>query len=79
MSKVFQVHVSWDEEARVWYVSESDVPGLNAEAETLDEMQIELRQLVPELLTLNGVIRPQNHEVPWELVSRHSEKTRAAC
>lgn len=78
MLKVFQVHVSWDEEALVWYVSESDVPGLNAEAATLDEMQVELRQLIPRLLSLNGVIQPQHSEVPWELVSRHSEKIRAA-
>lgn len=79
MSKVFQVHVRWDDEAQVWFVSESDVPGLNAEAGTLDEMQAELQCLVPELLTLNGVIQTQNQEVPWELISRYNEKIRAAC
>ena len=59
----FKVVAMWDSEAEVWYVSETDVPGLNAEGETLDE-----------LLLLNGVITAQDKngiEVPWELVSLH--------
>ena len=78
----FKVVAMWDSEAEVWYVSETDVPGLNAEGETLDELLAELRILVPELLILNGVITAQDKngiEVPWELVSLHQEKIRAAC
>ena len=70
----FKVVAMWDSEAEVWYVSETDVPGLNAEGETLDELLAELRILVPELLLLNGVITAQDKngiEVPWDLVSLH--------
>jgi len=82
MAKVWTVYVCWDVEARVWYVSDSDVPGLNAEAATLDEMQNELAALVPELLVLNGIIKPKGKDrgqVPWNLVSRHNETIRSAC
>ncbi len=78
----FKVVAMWDSDAGVWFVSESDVPGLNAEGETLDDLLRELRTLVPELLTLNGVVPAQNNDdidVPWELVSRHHEKISAAC
>ena len=81
MSKIFQVHVSWDEEAHVWFVQNSDVPGLSAEAATLDEMHAELKYLVPELLTLNGVIQKADgnpDKIPWQLISGYNEKARAA-
>ena len=49
----FDVHAEWDEEARVWYVARSDVPGLSAEAATTEALLDKLRILVPELLELN--------------------------
>ncbi len=79
---VFKVFVEWDKKAKVWFVSNTDVPGLNAEAKNLDEMSNELSRLVPELLVLNGALPdPCNDEseVPWQLVSKHQEKIRAAC
>ena len=79
---LFKVVVEWDEQVKVWFVSETDVPGLNAEAKTLDEMSKELRSLIPELLVLNGVFEDlvdDEYEVPWELISRHQEKIQAFC
>ncbi len=78
----FQVIVMWDQDAGVYYVAETNVPGLNAEAETLDGLVEELRVLIPELIALNGAIEERDDDgidVPWELVSRHQEKIRAAC
>ncbi|MBK6636165.1 MAG: DUF1902 domain-containing protein [Rhodocyclaceae bacterium] len=46
--------VDWDADASVWYVSDSNVPGLVAEAATLDEMGKKLDVLVPEMLEENG-------------------------
>ncbi|GBF31195.1 hypothetical protein MnTg04_01151 [bacterium MnTg04] len=47
------VFLSFDDKAGVWFVSKSDVPGLNAESASQDELIAIVRQLVPELLKLN--------------------------
>ncbi len=50
----YDVHVEWDSEAEVWYVTESNVPGLSTEAPTLDAMLAKLEVMVPEMLEENG-------------------------
>lgn len=74
--KVFTVTCQWDPEAAVWYVSESDVPGLVTEADTLDAMEAKLMCLIPELLELNEGVAP-TRPVPFELIARKREA--AAC
>ncbi|MCJ2095026.1 DUF1902 domain-containing protein [Methylobacterium sp. J-072] len=44
------VRCAWDEEAAVWYVSESDVPGLATEAESLDALRRKLPGMIQDLL-----------------------------
>lgn len=53
MPIVFNIRVAWDDEAKVWFVEDSDVPGLVAEAPTQEAMRVLLQQRVPELLELN--------------------------
>lgn len=53
MQRVFKVSVEWDEEAGVYYVSDSDVPGLATEATTFEEMQQRVLAVIPELVELN--------------------------
>jgi Domain of unknown function (DUF1902) len=50
---VFRIDVSFDEEAGVWYVCDSEVPGLVAEAPTEEELLALLQVRVPELIELN--------------------------
>ena len=66
----YTVTCHWDEEAHVWYVADSDVPGLATEAATLEEMERKLLVMIPEVLELNapGFVAP----VPFELVARKS-------
>ena len=52
--KTYYVRADWDEGAEVWFVSQSDVPGLVAEAETSEKLIALLNELIPELLELNG-------------------------
>ncbi len=52
MEELF-VTVFWDDEAKVWFVSESNIPGLATEAESESEMLEKLKVLVPELCELN--------------------------
>ncbi len=48
-----RIECRWDDEARVWYVEESNVPGLAAEAPTVEALDALLDVRVPELLALN--------------------------
>ena len=52
--QIFEVRATWDREAGVWWARSDDVPGLVAEAETVELLRNELVQLIPELLSANG-------------------------
>lgn len=57
---LYRILAHWDAEADVWWAESDDVKGLVAEADTLDELVADLREVVPELLTLNhGIDRPR--------------------
>ena len=49
----FTVTVSHDEQEGVWYVQSSDVPGLHAEAATLEALIEIIADLAPDLLAAN--------------------------
>lgn len=47
------IRAAWDDEAQVWYVEESDIPGLATEGETLDRLRQRIRDIIPDLLELS--------------------------
>jgi predicted RNase H-like HicB family nuclease len=47
------VNVSHDKQERVWYVLSSDIHGLHAEAETLDELVTVISDVAPDLIAAN--------------------------
>lgn len=49
----FNVTVRHDAGAAIWYVHESDLPGLNAEAPTLDELVAVIEDVAPDLAYAN--------------------------
>ncbi len=51
----YRVDAAWDEDARVWIATSDDVPGLCAEAATLEALIDIMVGLAPELLAANGV------------------------
>jgi hypothetical protein len=71
MKKAYTVKCAWDAEARVWYVSETNVPGLATESATVEAMARKLRELIPELLALN--VGGAAVEVPVELLWHKQE------
>ena len=71
-TKSYTVACLWDDEAQVWYVAETDVPGLATEAATLEELERKLMQMIPELLELNDADQPRQR-VPFELIARKQE------
>ncbi|MBX3706823.1 MAG: DUF1902 domain-containing protein [Pseudomonadales bacterium] len=68
----YAVTVLWDPDASVWYVADSNVPGLATEADTLEQMERKLAVMIPELLALN---EPSYlpHPVAFELIARKQE------
>lgn len=78
--RVILVTADWDDEAGVWVATSTDVPGLVAEADTVEAMCAKLKLLIPELLEANDVTWPEwDGEVPFELLTRRMETvTRAA-
>lgn len=60
------VHFAYDQEAKVWYVAKSDIPGLALEAATPAELMNRVAEAAPELIQLNAgmlatVLRTQLH------------------
>ena len=63
----YEIHVEWDAEAGVWYVEDSNVPGLVGEAPTLEAMMTLLRVRVPEMLAENGC--PADDDIPLRVLT----------
>ena len=69
----YNVSCTWDAEAGVWYATSEDIPGLVAEAESLESLIEELRILAPDLLELNCGMRGPR-EVQLIVTSRREER-----
>ena len=73
----YTVTCEWDDEARVWYVADSDVPGLATEAATLEQLEAKLATMIPELVELN-VPGADAARVPFKLVATKDALARSA-
>ena len=51
--KAYNVTAIWDSEAEVWVAISDNVPGLVAEAPSLQKLVAKLQVLIPELCELN--------------------------
>lgn len=63
----YEVQVEWDKEAKVWYIEDSNVPGLVGEAPTLEVMMTLLQVRIPEMLEENN--SPRNEFIPLRLLT----------
>lgn len=76
---IYTVEARFDEEAAVWYVSKSDVPGLATEADTVEALIAKLRVMIPELLECNGAPEDDSDvDVPFELIAHWQTTVLAA-
>jgi hypothetical protein len=73
-TRSFSVRCEWDQEAKVWFVAESNVPGLSTEAPTQEAMSKKLLVMIPELVSLNDP--DGDEEVPLELLYACSTRVR---
>jgi predicted RNase H-like HicB family nuclease len=68
-AKAFEVTAVWDPEAGVWVAESNDIPGLVAEAETMDELVPELEKIIPALIAENHVQTPRGSRLDYHLVA----------
>ena len=80
MTHIHHAEISRDDEAGVWYVSDTDVPGLVAEAASERDLLLKIRELVPELYEMNPHLfeQPMLKTIPLRLVSNRLETIRLA-
>lgn len=69
MKSSYYVRAVWDPEAAVW-TSESDIPGLVIEAETLAEFEGLMAELAPEMLAANEHIHNRSISLEFSATSR---------
>jgi hypothetical protein len=79
--RTFEVFCEWDDEAKVWFVADSNVPGLSAEAPTVEAMKDILIRLVPELVELNlpDCSGASGDRAPLDVLIHQREKLRISC
>ena len=80
MDHTYFAEISWDPEARVWYVSDTDFPGLVAEAASERDLIGRIRLLVPELYELNRHLFGEAalEAIPLRMTSSRLETIRLA-
>jgi hypothetical protein len=69
MKSSYYVKALWDPEAAVW-TSESDIPGLVVEANTLTEFEFLIWELAPEMLAANENISGGSVSVDFSAAAR---------
>lgn len=82
MSKrAFHVTACWDDEAKVWYVDETDVPGLATEAPTVEKLIERIMAVFPELIAANRHLINDAHDVdlPLSVMAKRLERVRVSA
>lgn len=75
----FHVTAEFDEEANIWYVAESNIPGLSAEGATPEELYAKVSELLPELIEDNWhEIKRMFQPAWWKLWNRKQSAPRAS-
>lgn len=57
MDSSIVVRAAWDNKAKVWFVADSDVFGVNAEAPTLEALRAKLPAVIADVLADNDPVR----------------------
>ena len=71
------VKAAFDRDAGVWYVADTEVPGLATEADSFEALCQRVTDMAPELLALNGWT--DGREVALEIIAHTTSKVRLAA
>jgi predicted RNase H-like HicB family nuclease len=80
-SRLIVVKAVYDPEAGVWYVEDSDLPGVNAWGRTVQELRDKLPAVVLDLLEVAGDGDGDNGDldVPIEVIAHTRTRARRAA
>jgi hypothetical protein len=79
MDHAIIVKAAWDPEAGVWYVCESSLPGLAAEADTVELLMEKLPGMILDLIEeCDGEDGGRERDVPIELIAHVKSSIRVA-
>ena len=67
------VRADWDDDAKVWVATSSDIDGLATEAATLDALSAKVITMVGELLELNG-FTSEFADIPVHIVAQRTTR-----
>ena len=67
--KELEIHAFYDEEAKVW-IAEHDEIGLATEADSIEVLAYKLKEMIPELVTLNNI--PRSRPVMFSLITHQT-------
>lgn len=76
MRRYIVVRAAWDDEAKVWYVQECDIPGVATEAESVEELRRKIPIVIGDLLE-DDAERPSELEIDF-IAYAHDRVTLAA-
>jgi hypothetical protein len=68
MQPSYYVAACWDPEASVWY-SDTDIPGLVIEAESIAEFEALMNALAPEMLAENANVHNQRVAIEFRVAA----------
>jgi predicted RNase H-like HicB family nuclease len=73
-TKIYNIQAFWDAQAEVWVATSEEVSGLATEADTLENLNDKLREIIPQLLMLNGILE-QDYQglIQIELICHRQE------
>ena len=72
---MYVINAIWDPDASVWVATSEHVPGLVAEAGTLEELLNELAILLPELLDVDQVLSSSDMSaIPVQIMAERLEQ-----
>lgn len=67
------VKAEWDSQASVWVAQSDDVPGLVAEAASLEKLRPKVLAMISDLIELNNM-QVQLSEIPVHIVAHSLDK-----
>jgi predicted RNase H-like HicB family nuclease len=67
----YTIHAAWDSDACVWVAESEDIPGLATEAPTMELLMTKLKDMVPELLVLNG--KHPSGKIPVHVIGERTD------
>ncbi|MFH1087944.1 MAG: DUF1902 domain-containing protein [Chloroflexota bacterium] len=79
MPRSYVVNAEWDQDASVWIATSEDVPGLCAQAGSLDELVEVVKALVPELLEANQALPAEAGPIPLDFLARRQAFARVSA